>query len=71
MNKIKFYRLELGLSQQDLGEASQLRRWKVALIESGIHEPTSFERAALSRALGVQEASLFGFMGSEKLSDAE
>lgn len=54
MNKLRYWRLERGLSQHELAEASGIRRWAVQLIEAGHRIPSSDELEQLSLALGVE-----------------
>lgn len=53
MNKLKVWRLERGLSQIELAQASGVARWTIQLIESSIRGPKPEELIALSEALGV------------------
>lgn len=59
MNKLKLWRLERGLSQVDLSQATGIYRWNIQLIELGIRPPTPEQMQTLSEALGAPIEKLF------------
>lgn len=59
MNKMKFYRQELGLSQIELGLAANISRYVVTLCEQGVRAPTEEEKAKISNALGKSSKEVF------------
>lgn len=59
MNKLRLWRLDRGLSQLELAEASGVNRWLIQLFETGIRLPTTTEMVCLSEALGVSQDSIF------------
>jgi transcriptional regulator with XRE-family HTH domain len=64
---LRFWRIERGLSQIELGLASRVGRWAIQLIETNVREATDDELHALSRALGVDPKELsFCGKNSEK-----
>ena len=63
MNKLRTWRLERGLSQMELADASQVKRWAIQLAESGLRALTPDERLAVAAALGVSEKRLFATLG--------
>ena len=59
MNKLKFWRTERRLSQVELAAASNLPRWTIQLIESGVRNPDKDQCKALAKALGLSVEKLF------------
>ena len=59
MNKLKFWRLERGLSQVELADVSGVPRHVVQLSEQGIRRPSADQQLALAEALGVALKDLF------------
>ncbi len=65
MNKLRFWRLERGLSQHELAEASGMKRWAIQLFETSIRLPSKEEINALAEALGLRVEDLFPGKGSK------
>lgn len=59
MSKLRFYRLELGLSQIELSEATGIARWVIQLMEVGVRCPNECEVQAITAALGIDAHRLF------------
>ena len=60
MNKLQFYRVEAGLTQYELAEASLVPRWRIQQAESGILMPDFRQMELLANALGVPTEKIFG-----------
>lgn len=58
-NKLRIYRLEAGLSQIDLAHAAEVPRFVVQMAENSLKEPDPLHRAALAKALGMSESTIF------------
>lgn len=54
MNKIKFWRIERGLSQIEFAEATGFPRYKIQLIEQGVAIPTPEELQIIATTLGLK-----------------
>jgi len=59
MKYIRLLRLMNEESQWDLSMKTGIPNYRISLIENGRAEPTTAERKALARALGVEEIGLF------------
>ena len=57
--KMKFRRIELGMSQSELAEKAGVTRQTIGLIESGEFNPSVRLCIAICRALGVTLNDLF------------
>ena len=57
--KMKFRRIELGMSQTELAERSGVTRQTIGLIEAGEFNPSIKLCIAICRALGVTLNELF------------
>ena len=57
--KMKFRRIELGMSQSELAEKAGVTRQTIGLIESGEFNPSVRLCTAICRALGVTLNDLF------------
>lgn len=57
---IRYYRLRLGLTEQQLGDRCGVSRGAVQQWESGATAPTRTRRAQVAAALGITEAELLG-----------
>ena len=55
---IRAYRLQRGLSQEALGEASGLHRTEISLLERAGRDPRLSTIVRLASALGVRPAAL-------------
>ena len=58
-NNIKFYRNEIGLSQKELAEKSQISERHIIDLEKGVQDPKISTVHKLSNALGVAVEELF------------
>ena len=58
MRRIKFLRIDQGLTQRRLADLARLPRPELSRIESGRVNPTDKERAALARILKCDPATL-------------
>ena len=58
MNNIRFWRLERGLSQFDLVQASGVPRYAIQLFEMGHKQPTADQVLAIAEAMGVEVRDL-------------
>jgi len=59
MNKLRFWRLERGLSPFELAVASNVPRYVIQLAEQGLRHPSSEEQLSLAETLGTATAKLF------------
>lgn len=59
MNKLRFWRLERGLSQIELSAASGVPRWAIQLSEQGLRPLSEQEREVLALVIGVETKKLF------------
>jgi DNA-binding XRE family transcriptional regulator len=59
VNKIKFIRTELGISQYELALASGVPRYVIQLAEAATCMPDLNQQVALARTLGVSVEDLF------------
>ena len=59
-NRIKERRTELGMSQEQLAQASGIGRSTISEIEAGKHAPTVDVALSIARALGKSVEELFG-----------
>ena len=69
MNKAKLWRIERGLSQWELADATGIPRWKLQLFEGGHRLPTQDEINTFAAALNIDPRELFP--KSEQLGQAE
>jgi transcriptional regulator with XRE-family HTH domain len=67
-NRIRSRRLEVGLSQEDLGEAAGLHRTYVGHLERGEINPSLLNILKVAAALGVDGADLIQGL-SETIGD--
>lgn len=51
--KLRLFRAILGRSQRDLGSQTNIRNYRLSLLENGHVEPKAEEIDALARALGT------------------
>ena len=49
--KLRLFRTILGLSQRDLGSQTNIRNYRLSLLENGHVEPSAEELEALAKAL--------------------
>ena len=70
MNTLKFWRIERGLSQLELAQASGVGRWAIQLAETGIRPLEPAERERLSNTLGIALRSLEGLEGRLNANEA-
>ena len=66
MNKPKFWRLEIQLSQYELAAESGIPRHRIQLIEQGIKEVTKDETIAFANALGIEPQQIARHYFKEK-----
>jgi len=59
MLRIKLLRMSRGMSQWELSRAGGMSPGRYSMIERGLIEPTSEERARLAAVLGTAPSSLF------------
>lgn len=59
MNRLKFWRLERGLSQVELAEASDTPRHVIQLCEQFIRIPSFEYQMAIAESLGVSRGEVF------------
>lgn len=73
MNRLRFYRIERGLSQLELAQASGIGRWAIQLIEIGARHPSTDELEALSCALAIPESKIYTLrkLSNQKVSFGE
>ncbi|MEI8350055.1 MAG: S24 family peptidase [Candidatus Omnitrophota bacterium] len=58
--KLKFYRDQAGLTQEELSEKSKVKLATIRAIEQGINEPNPETRKKLCKTLNISEAELYG-----------
>lgn len=60
LQNLRLKRVELSLTQQELGALSGLRQTYISELERGVRPRSAADISALARALGVTEAELIG-----------
>lgn len=60
-NRLRIYRAELGLSQQELAYRAGTSRQTISLIERGGYSPSVTLALTLARVCGVQVEDIFSF----------
>ncbi len=59
MNRLRFWRIERGLSQMELAALSAVPRYIIQVAEQGLRLPEKNHQEALASSLGVQMVDLF------------
>jgi DNA-binding XRE family transcriptional regulator len=59
MNKIIFFRSEIGMSQEALGAVTGLGRWVIRAIELGFRSASEDEKKIIAQFLGQSILSVF------------
>lgn len=58
-NKLRTWRIEVGLSQNELAHATGVSRWVIHLCERGLRLPDANQQLSIAAALGVSVDELF------------
>ena len=69
MLRLKFLRIERGLSQGQLAELTNIPRPYLSQFESGRTNPRPAEVRTLARTLGCKPGQLLDHVGADSLSD--
>ena len=67
-HRVKAFRERLGMSQQELADATGLRQATISLIESGVNKPQLHTIQLIAKAIGAEAAELLSTTG-ESLDD--
>lgn len=67
--RIRAIRLELGISQEDLGELAEINWTSIGKIERGASSPTVETLVRLATALSVEPGSLIAGLTSDDYGD--
>lgn len=62
MNKLKFYRNELGIPLDALAHVTGLSRWVIRAIETGYRKASQEEQEILARFLGIKSKIIFPYL---------
>lgn len=60
-NRLKLYRAELGVNQQELAHRAGVSRQTISLIERGDYSPSVTVALTLARICGVRVEDIFSF----------
>lgn len=66
LNKLKEYRAQLGVNQQDFGKMVGVSRQTISLIERGDYSPSVTLALKIARACGVTVEDIFEWEDEEE-----
>ncbi len=68
---LRMARLKTGVPQYVLAKRARLAASRLSVLERGYDDPTTYERTALARVLGIPAEDLFPVQAAPQRTDAE